>query len=82
MALPVLSDPHIPVVILYVGPEQIMPLTSLLGAAIGIVLMFWNRVVGLTRRAWTYLAGKTSSHPSAAKAEQAVPQPVRRTSKV
>ena len=36
-------------VLLYVGPDQILPLTSLLGAITGILLMFWNRVMGLLR---------------------------------
>ena len=38
---------HSPLVVLYVGPDQIMPLTSVLGAIAGIALMFWNRIVGL-----------------------------------
>jgi hypothetical protein len=37
---------------LYIGPDQIMPLTSILGAAVGVILMFWNRVVGVFRRVW------------------------------
>lgn len=45
-ALAALSK-HIAPVILYVGPDQIMPLTSVLGALAGIALMFWNRLVGL-----------------------------------
>ena len=36
-----------PSVVLYVGPDQIMPLTSILGALVGVALMFWNRLVGL-----------------------------------
>jgi hypothetical protein len=36
-----------PPIVLYVGPDQIMPLTSVLGAIAGIALMFWNRIVGL-----------------------------------
>jgi hypothetical protein len=48
-----------PTVVLYIGPDQIMPLTSVLGAIVGVALMFWNRIVGfahkcvslLTRRA-------------------------------
>jgi len=36
--------------LLYIGPDQIMPLTSLLGALVGIALMFWNRLVGLLHK--------------------------------
>lgn len=37
--------------VLYIGPDQIMPLTSILGAIAGVALMFWNRVVGLLVKA-------------------------------
>jgi hypothetical protein len=36
--------------LLYVSPDQILPLTSFLGAALGVVLMFWNRLVGAFRK--------------------------------
>jgi hypothetical protein len=63
MVLPVLSDPQIPIVILYVGPEQIMPLASYLGAAVGIALMFWNRLVDLVRRSWVFVTRRQGSDP-------------------
>jgi hypothetical protein len=57
VALPFLSDPHsVPFVVLYLGPDQIMPLTSVLGAVFGLALMFWNRLVGLAHKCWTLLA--------------------------
>ena len=36
--------------LLYIRPDQILPFTSFVGAAIGVVLMFWNRIVGVFRR--------------------------------
>ena len=36
--------------VLYVGPDQILPLTSFLGALVGIILIFWRYVVGLAGR--------------------------------
>lgn len=50
------------VVPLYVGPDQLMPLASALGAMIGILLMFWHRAVDLGRRAWRCITKK--SHTS------------------
>jgi hypothetical protein len=38
--------------VLYVGPDQILPLTSFLGAIVGIILIFWRYVVGLAGRVW------------------------------
>jgi hypothetical protein len=31
-----------PVILAYVGPDQIMPITSVLSALVGVALMFWN----------------------------------------
>ena len=45
-------------VFLYVGPDQILPLTSFIGALIGLLLMFWQRVVGVARRFWHALTGR------------------------
>lgn len=38
--------------LLYVGPDQILPLISFLGAIVGVLLIFWRYVVGLVRRVW------------------------------
>jgi hypothetical protein len=46
-------------VVLYVGPDQIMPLTSVLGAIIGLALMFWNYLMGLARRTMTFLGRRS-----------------------
>jgi hypothetical protein len=40
---------------LYVGPDQILPLTSFLGAIFGILLIFWRYVVSLAGRVWQFL---------------------------
>jgi hypothetical protein len=36
--------------VLYVGPDQILPLTSILGAIGGALMIFWRQIVGLFRR--------------------------------
>jgi hypothetical protein len=43
---------------LYIGPDQVLPLTSFVGAAIGVLLMFWNRVVGVFRRVLKFSSRK------------------------
>ena len=43
------------IVALYVGPDQILPLTSFLGAIIGILLLFWRYIIGLAGRVWQFL---------------------------
>ena len=40
------------VAVLYVGPDQLLPLASALGASVGVLLIVWHRVVALGRRVW------------------------------
>jgi hypothetical protein len=51
-----------PTVMLYVGPDQIMPITSALGALVGVALMFWNRITGFVARTWVAVSRR--SRPS------------------
>jgi hypothetical protein len=44
--------------LLYVGPDQALPLLSVLGAVIGFVLMWWRRLLTLTRRVFRFFAAK------------------------
>jgi hypothetical protein len=58
---------QLPGVILYIGPDQIMPLTSILGAIVGVALMFWNRLVGLVQKFLAMLTRRTdTSHKASA----------------
>lgn len=41
-----------PLALLYAGPDQILPLLSIIGAIIGFLLMWWQRFTQLVRRAW------------------------------
>ena len=59
-----------PVILAYIGPDQIMPITSVLSAIVGVALMFWNRIVGFVARTWAGIARRSESsqappaHPS------------------
>jgi len=35
---------------LYIGPDQVVPLGSVLGTVLGFLLIFWNKVVALICR--------------------------------
>jgi hypothetical protein len=37
---------------LYVGPDQMLPVMSALGAIVGVLLMVWHRVVAFVRKAF------------------------------
>jgi hypothetical protein len=45
--------------LLYVGPDQILPLASFLSAFVGVLLIFWRYVVGLVKRAWHTLVKRS-----------------------
>ena len=34
----------------YVGPDQMMPVASILATVMGFVMIFWNRVLGVFRK--------------------------------
>jgi hypothetical protein len=48
----------LPFLLLYIGPETILPLTSALAAVIGVLLMFWQRFVGIVRWLWRFVMRK------------------------
>ena len=52
-----------PTVLLYVGPDQILPFASVLSAIAGLALMFWNRLVSLAGKGWAFV---TRRGPAAA----------------
>lgn len=35
---------------LYFGPDQVLPVASILATVAGLILIFWNKIVGLVRR--------------------------------
>lgn len=46
------------VIFLYAGPDQILPLVSILGTIVGILLIWWRRFVVLIRKGWRALSRK------------------------
>ena len=45
-------------VLLYVGPDLLLPLTSALAAVAGVLLLFWQKVVALVRAVWRLVSRK------------------------
>jgi hypothetical protein len=45
-------------VVLYIGPDVFLPLTSALAAIVGFVLMFWQRLIAVVLR----IVGRTPAH--------------------
>jgi hypothetical protein len=51
-------------VVLYVGPDQILPMASAIGAAVGVLLIVWHRAAALGRRLWQLCTKKAAATPS------------------
>jgi hypothetical protein len=49
---------YLPIILLYIGPETMLPLASALAAIAGVLLMFWHRLVGWIRKIWRFIARK------------------------
>ena len=41
-----------PWMILYIGPDLLLPFTSAIAAVVGVLLMFWHRLTGWVRSVW------------------------------
>jgi hypothetical protein len=52
-----MAMPHVPWA--YLGPETTLPLTSVLAAVVGILLIFWRYVLGLGQRVFQTFFGKS-----------------------
>ena len=49
---------------MYIGPETLMPLASILAAITGFLMLFWRRTVGVAKaigRGFGRLFGRSSS---------------------
>jgi hypothetical protein len=46
--------------LLYVGPDQLIPLSGFLGTVFGLALIFWGKIVIGIRRVASYFGMKSS----------------------
>ena len=49
-----------PVILAYIGPETMLPLASVIGAIVGVVLMIWQRIVFFVRGAHAWVVRKSA----------------------
>jgi hypothetical protein len=48
---------------MYVGPDQIVPLSSVLGTVVGLALMFWGRLATAFRKMTDRFSSKDTEKP-------------------
>ncbi len=53
----------------YIGPDMMMPLGSALAATLGVVLLFWHRMVALVRSLLRRLRGRGTASSETASSE-------------
>ena len=58
LILLLVSLQRFPLVLLYAGPDQLLPLASFLGAVIGVLLIGWQRLVMFGRKVFQFLSSK------------------------
>jgi hypothetical protein len=59
---------------IYVGPDQMMPVASVLAALAGFIMIFWNKVIGVFRR--IFGGGKAPEvHPENSAGKETPPKP-------
>jgi hypothetical protein len=46
------------VLLVYISPDQILPLTSALGAVVGVVLIVWHQLVAFLRKGWQWVKSR------------------------
>ena len=50
------------IILLYAGPDQILPLVSVIATIIGVLLIWWQRFVLFMKKTWKFLASRVSSN--------------------
>lgn len=74
-----ISDPHISrslFMMLYVGPDQALPVLSFLAASLGFLLMCWRRAITLIKKGFNRLSGKQEAPKEEASLKQSSDQKV------
>lgn len=62
----------------YVGPDQVMPLASILATVLGFLLIFWTKVLTLLRKIAALFkrsGAQPSPQPAPTESEQAAKEP-------
>jgi hypothetical protein len=67
MVIPPLFDETRPIVtwvVLYFGPDGFLPVTSAMGALVGLMLMFWTRLTNAAKRLWLLISDRFTKQPT------------------
>lgn len=59
----------------YAGPDQIIPLTSILGTLFGMALVFWSKIVILYHKLADSLRGRHNPAQEPAELQEPAPKP-------
>jgi len=48
---------------IYLGPDQVLPLSGVLGTAVGLALMFWGKLQEAARKLVSRFSSKNAQRP-------------------
>jgi hypothetical protein len=57
----------------YVGPDQMMPVASILATVMGFIMIFWNKLLGIVRKIFG-LSKPTETHEDASQTPKDQPK--------
>lgn len=60
LILPLAPEQFLAVVVLYIGPETVLPLTSALAAIVGLLLIVWRQAVRLASTTFQFFSKRVS----------------------
>ena len=75
MGLPELINAMPLVVALYVGPDQVMPVMSILATVMGMLMIFWNKVMNIFRKLFGVKPPETTVPPMESHDSSSEPKP-------
>jgi len=68
-------SPLAAVMALYVGPDQVMPVMSVLATILGAIMIFWHKVLGIFRRLFGLSKPVGNEPPAAGPADPSAKEP-------
>ena len=76
MVLPHAFTASIPAIFMYISPDQLLPITSVLGGIIGFLLLLGHRVLAFLRRGLSFFNRRPASPAPARRGNGGAPRSV------
>jgi len=78
LSLSPLAGALAPLLALYVGPDQVMPVMSVLATILGALMIFWHKLLGIFRRLFGLSKPAEGEPPAAGSADSSSKEPLQK----